>query len=81
MQEIQTLDGGVVNSWDMRPCKWVAVPSFLAGFGYKKVDFRNDPRVFFAEEVNFTAPDQVVISGAKVRKLSQYLAKLGLGGV
>jgi len=80
-QQIETMQGTIVEPWNVLPCKWVAIPTFLSslkkGFG----DIRNDPRVFFAEEVNFTAPDQVTINGAKVRKLAQYMAKLGLGSV
>lgn len=79
-QQVETLSGKIVEPWDVLPCKWVAIPTFLTSFGIK-IDMRNDPRVFFAEEVNYTAPDKVTISGAKVRKLSQYMAKLGLGGV
>ena len=81
IQEVETLSGNAVDPWDVVPCKWVAIPAILTGFSYKIEDLRNDPRAFFAEEVSFTAPDQVTISGAKIRKLSQYMAKLGLGGI
>jgi hypothetical protein len=80
-QQVETLSGKVLDPWEVVPCKWVAIPTFLTSFSYRINDIRTDPRVFFAEEVNFTAPDQVTISGAKIRKLSQFLAKLGLGGV
>lgn len=80
-QMVETLAGEIIDPWDVVPCKWVAIPTFLASFNYKLYDIRNDPRVFFAEEVVFTAPDKVSISGAKVSKLAQYLTKLGLGGV
>lgn len=79
-QQIETLANEVIQPWAVRPCKWVAIPSFLSSFDYKMGGLRNDPRVFFAEEVNFTAPDQVTISGAKIRRLDQYMAKLGLRG-
>lgn len=79
-QQVESLSGTIIEPWDVLPCKWVAIPTILASFPYKIEDVRNDPRVFFGEEVSFTAPDQVNISGAKVRKLSQFLAKLGLGG-
>lgn len=80
-QQVETITGAVVEPWDVLPCKWVAIPTFLASFGIKIENIKDDPRVFFGEEVNFTAPDQVTISGAKVRKLAQYMAKLGLGSV
>jgi hypothetical protein len=81
IQQVETIQGNAVSPWDVVPCKWVAIPSYLSSLGYQIEDLRNDPRAFFAEEVNFTAPDQVTISGAKIRKLPQLLARLGLGGV
>jgi hypothetical protein len=80
-QQIESINGSIIEPWDVLPCKWVAIPTFLSSMGIKVEDMRNDPRVFFAEEVNFTAPDQVNISGAKVSKLNQYMAKLGLGNL
>jgi hypothetical protein len=79
-QAIETISGGILKPWNVLPCKWVAVPDVMSSSGIKVNAPRNDLRVFFAEEVTYTAPDQVSISGAKVRKLEQYLAKLGLGG-
>jgi hypothetical protein len=80
-QQVETVDGNEVKPWNVVPCKWVAIPSYLSSFGYRIEDLRNDPRTFFAEEVSFTAPDQITISGAKIRRLPQLLATLGLGGV
>jgi hypothetical protein len=77
-QAIETISGNILKPWNVLPCKWVIIPDVLSSSGIKAPG--NDPRVFFAEEVTYTAPDQVSISGAKVRKLEQYLAKLGLGG-
>lgn len=77
-QQVETMAGAVVEPWDVLPCKWVAIPTFLTGFGIKIEDYRNDPRVFFGEEVSYTAPDQVTISGAKLRRLEQLLAQKGL---
>lgn len=78
--QVETVSGRIVEPWDVVPCKWVGIPTVLASFGIKLEDIRNDPRIFFAEEVNFTAPDQVTISGAKIRKFNQYLASMGIGG-
>jgi hypothetical protein len=80
-QQVESINGSIIEPWDVLPCKWVAIPTFLSSMGIKIEDMRNDPRIFFAEEVNFTAPDQVNISGAKVSKLNQYMAKLGLGNL
>jgi len=80
-QEIESISGVKIRPWDVLPGKWVAVPYVLSPSGIKVVTPRNDPRVFFAEEVTYTAPDKVTITGAKIRRLSNYLAKLGLGGV
>lgn len=79
-QQVETVEGQVIEPWDVLPCKWVGIPTFLTSFGLKIEDIRNDPRIFFGEEVNFTAPDQVNISGAKIRRLPQLLARMGLGG-
>lgn len=78
-QQVETTSGDIIEPWNVLPCKWVGIPSFLTSFGLKLEDIRNDPRIFFGEEVNYTAPDQVTISGAKIRKLSQILAQMGLG--
>lgn len=80
-QQIETINGELVEPWDVRPCKWVGIPDFLAGIAFRTDNIRKDPRVFFAEEVSYTAPDSVTINGGKVNRLSQYMAKLGLGGV
>lgn len=80
VQQVETLSGTVVEPWNVLPCKWVGIPTFLTSFPWSS-DLQVDPRIFFAEEVTFTAPDQVNITGAKIRKLPQFLASLGLGGV
>ena len=80
-QEIETVSEEKIRPWDVLPGKWVATPDFLSSSGIKIAYPREDPRVFFAEEITYTAPDKVTINGAKIRKLSQYLAKLGMGGV
>jgi hypothetical protein len=33
----------------------------------------------FVEEVQFTAPNQINISGAKIKKVTQLLSRLGVG--
>lgn len=80
-QEVETLTGQKIYPWNVLPCKWAAIPTFLASFPFKLSNVREDPRVFFVEEVTYTAPDQVSLTGAKIRKLPQYLASLGLSGV
>lgn len=79
-QQVETLAGEIIQPWNVKPGKWVAIPAFLASFDYNLGGLRNDPRTFFAEEVTFTAPDQITISGGKVKSLAQYMAKLGLRG-
>lgn len=81
VQRVETDRGTVLQAWDVIPGKWVAMPEFVWGSSVRSFDIRTDPRVFFVEEVVFTAPDQVVLSGGnKIYKMGQYLAKLGLGG-
>lgn len=79
-QQVETLSGAIVEPWDVMPCKWTAIPTFLTSFPFRSNNVREDPRIFFAEEVTFTAPDQVNITGAKIRKFDQYIARMGLYG-
>ena len=54
---------------------------FMYGSAVTEADAHGDPRSFFIEQVDYTAPDTISINGQKIRKLPQYLAKMGLGGV
>lgn len=78
---VETIYKENVNPWDVTAGKWVSIPAATHGKIYDISFPRTDIRSFFGEEVTFTAPDQVVISGAKIRKLSQYMAQRGLGGI
>jgi hypothetical protein len=81
VHRVESVTGEVLQPWDVQPGEWVALPDFLFGSSIRSFDIRNDPRVFFVEQVDFTAPDQITLNGKKVKRLSQYLAKFGLGGV
>jgi hypothetical protein len=80
-QRIETATGEVIPPWDVVPGKWVSMLDFMYGSAVTEDDAHGDPRSFFIEQVDYTAPDTVSITGQKVRKLPQYLAKMGLGGV
>lgn len=80
-QRLETIGMATVPPWDAKPGKWALLPDYLYGAGADTFDIFSDPRTFLIEQVDFTAPDQVSLSGGKTRKMSQYLAKLGLGGI
>jgi hypothetical protein len=79
-QRIETKTGEVVPVWDVLPGKWISLLDFMYGSAITDLDAHGDPRSFFIEQVDYTAPNTISISGQKVRKLPQYLAKMGLGG-
>ena len=80
IQQVEKLSGEIVEPWDVLPCKWVGIPTMLTSFPFNISSPRTDPRIFFGEEVTYTAPDKIEITGARISKLNQLMAKLGLGG-
>jgi hypothetical protein len=80
-QRIETKTGEVIPAWDVLPGKWISMLDFMYGSAVTELDAHGDPRSFFVEQVDYTAPNTISISGNKVRKLPQYLAKMSLGGV
>lgn len=79
-QRIETPQGIEVRPWDIRAGKWLFVPDFLIG-QVQQSDLRLDPRMIFIESLTYTMPWGLQIQGGKTDKLSQKLAKLGLGGI
>jgi hypothetical protein len=80
-QHIETMTGETIHPWDILPGKWISMLDLMYGSTVTSIDAHGDTRSFFIEQVDFTAPNTVSINGQKVRKLPQYLARMGLGGV
>lgn len=72
--------GGEVAPWAVRPGHWVFYSDFLPGRIGDSVAMREDPRMLFIESLEFAAPNRLRVSGGKVDKISQKLARLGLAG-
>ena len=66
-----------VMPWLVRPARWLFLPDFLPGRSDTAV-LRRDPRHVFVETVRYTAPWGLQISGDKIGRLDQLLAKLGM---
>lgn len=66
--------GTKVDPWDVLPARWLFLNDFLAGRGIPTT-LRDDPRYTFIESVTYTAPNIVQISGQKVSRLPQMLAR------
>jgi len=69
-------NGATVDPWDVLPARWVFLYSFLPGRG-QPAALRDDPRFLFIESVRFSAPSTVQISGQKVSRIPQMIARLG----
>jgi len=68
--------GETVQPWDVLPARWMFLPDFLAG-QKQDIDQRLDPRFLFIESVRFTAPSLVQVSGQKISRIPQMIARLG----
>lgn len=66
-----------IMPWLVRPARWLFLPDFLTGKS-DQAELRRDPRHIFIESVRYTAPWGLQISGNKVGRLDQMLAKLGM---
>lgn len=71
---------GRVMPWDVRPGRWLMVTGILVGQA-ETAPTGNDPRMIFIESARYTYPVGLQINGGKFGRLSQRLAKLGLGGM
>lgn len=69
--------GAIVEPWDVLPARWIFLPDFLVGRN-QPTSLRLDPRYILIESVRFTAPNEVQISGNKISKLPQLIAKQGM---
>jgi len=71
--------GQEIMPWNVRPAKWSFLPDFLTGRSVSST-MRRDPRNVFIEQVVYTAPWSLQISGNRTGRLDQKLAKLGMRG-
>jgi len=75
--QIEQFGGGnIVQPWDVLPARWLFLVDFLAGRGLTGA-LRDDPRYLFIESVQFAAPNSLQVSGQKVSRIPQMIARLG----
>jgi hypothetical protein len=67
-----------IDPWDIRPGKWLELLDFRS-YGVSPTDIYENPSTVFIEEVSYTAPNQVQMSGKKIQRVEQLLARLGIG--
>jgi hypothetical protein len=79
-QEILYQGGVVIRPWAVQPARWTQISDMMVG-RVPDVNMRADIRNIFAETVNYTAPYGLVLNGAKVSMLNQFLAQKGLSGI
>lgn len=77
IQRITDVMGSEIAPWDVRPGKMVFIPDTVLGsIPYDNI--RSDVRCMFLEEVNFTAPDTLNLTGKKIKSFDQLQAQQGL---
>lgn len=77
MQKIIDRKNTEILPWNVRPGKVAFLPDTVLG-GSSPVDIYSDARIMFIEEVSFTAPDTINLTGKKVKTFDQLQAQLGL---
>lgn len=78
IQKIVSLDNSEVLPWNVRPGKLLFLADAIVGDIPDLSDPRSDPRTMLIEEINYTAPDTVNISGKKIKNFEQLQASQGL---
>jgi hypothetical protein len=80
-QELETYGAEqTVKPWDSIPGEWVFYTDFLIGRTQPGTGIRQDPRYLFIEQASFVAPWALTLNGAKISRLDQLMAQMGLGG-
>jgi hypothetical protein len=79
-QEILYQSGVVIRPWAVQPARWTQISDMMVG-RIPDINMRADIRNIFAETVSYTAPYGLVLNGAKVSMLTQFLAQKGLSGI
>lgn len=80
-QKVYASNGMIIQPWAVQPGKWILATDFLIGRVADSAAIEDDPRAMFIESVVFRHPNQISLRGAKVRRLDQKLARLGLAGI
>jgi hypothetical protein len=70
----------MVYPWDIRPGKWIRTTDWMIGRIINSTDLFGDPRNKFIENVTFSAPWTVGLSGTPYETLSQMIAKITYSG-
>lgn len=78
--DVETIIGGTVKPWAVKPGKWLLFPDFLVGRSQPS-DLRTDPRALFIERVVFSMPRGLQLDGGKTSTVEQKIARLGLMGI
>ena len=81
--EVEAAGGGndnVIYPWEVRPGVWAFIPDFIrvTDSGDSPLD---EAAFQFIENVRYTAPYGLDLSGSRIKSVRQRLAKLGLGGI
>lgn len=73
---------GIVEPWNILPAKWIFYPDLLTGRNppVTSATLATDQRATFIQNIRFTAPNRVSISGERIGKSTQVFAKFGLAG-
>lgn len=79
-QKVITVLQEDVLPWRVTAGIWVSVPDFLVGLLDEDYTLRQNYRTGFADQVKFTMPWQVDITGGDVPTLPQLIAKIGYAG-
>ena len=78
-QPLTLQSGAEVMPWDAKAGRWAFYTDLLIGKN-QPVAFREDPRYLFIEEATYTVPWGLTLTGSRLQRGEQLLARLGLGG-
>lgn len=76
---VETLWGAAVDSWDVRPGRWMIFTDYQTGRS-PLANLRDDTRCMLIDSVSFRAPMSLQLKGAVVSTIEQVLALAGLAG-
>jgi hypothetical protein len=79
-QRVYDIAGVQVPYALLRPGHWLLFADILVG-QQDPDSLQDDPRYLFIERVTYTAPNGLTLEGGQSNKLSQIIARLGLGGL
>lgn len=78
---IEILSGRVLQPWEIMPGEWVILKNAFPGEPLFDTVVIDDRRIGFIESVSYTAPFDYQIQGARISRLSQMIARIGLKGI